>query len=377
MRTTSATPTPLRGDKTFGAGRKPPGFPRLPQSCWSRPYYCRHRNYQGPASAGFRASAAGISCTPNIGDQHCGPGFKTPLCSPLRPQRPCAPLSTVRAWDGPPDTVTIEAQREREQLRREVNQFVDATIHKPSGDESLLRWDSPVCALVAGMKREEGEHVLERLSNIARSANAPLAGENCKANLYVIVARNPSAFLQLWWRHDPRLFNTLHGAGAVKRFIGTPRAVRVWYNDYAVDPDSGSEIPVLLAQSAALGAAQHYYPVNIHHGLGSRLTYTAVRAIASVIVVVDAQKVAHLNFGQLADYVSMVSLAEVNPDKDLGAAPSILSVFSATDSVGPQGLTAWDRALLHAVYRTKQKEHTQLSQIKTATLEEIGARTSR
>jgi hypothetical protein len=281
---------------------------------------------------------------------------------------------SVRAGDAASDTVTIEAQREREQLRREVSRFVDATIIKPRGDESLLRWDSPVCPLVAGMKREQGEFVLARLSDAARAANAPLAGDNCQANLYVIVARNPSDFLQLWWRHDRRLFNTTHGVGAVKRFIETPRAVRVWYNDYSVDPDSGSEIPVLLAQSAALGTGptgQQLYPVNIRPGLGSRLTYTAVRAIASAIVVIDAQRVASLNFGQLADYVSLVSLAEVNFDKDVGTAPSILSVFNAGESTPPQGLTAWDHALLRAVYKTKQKERTQLSQIKTATLDEL------
>jgi hypothetical protein len=287
-----------------------------------------------------------------------------------------SPAPAVRAGDAVPDTVTIEAQREREQLRREVSRFVDATITRPRGDESLLRWDGPVCPLVAGMKREEGEFVLARLSEAARAAQAPLAGENCRVNLYVIVARNPSGFLQLWWNHDRRLFNTEHGVGAVRRFIETPRAVRVWYNDYAVEPDSGSEIPVLLAQSVALGTGatgQQLYPVNIHHALGSRLTYTTVRAIASAIVVIDAQKVAGLNFGQLADYVSLVSLTEVNFDKDVGTAPSILGVFSTGESTPPQGLTAWDHALLRAVYKTKQKERTQLSQIKTATLDELVA----
>src|SRR5580700_493100 len=79
----------------------------------------------------------------------------------------------------PPPAVTIEAQRYREQLRQEVNEFIHATIVKPHSDESLLRWDSPVCPLVAGMKREEGEFVLRRLSEVARTAKAPLAGEKC------------------------------------------------------------------------------------------------------------------------------------------------------------------------------------------------------
>lgn len=280
----------------------------------------------------------------------------------------------------PPPTVTIEAQRNREQLRHEVNRFVDAAIVKPHRDESLLRWDSPVCPLVAGLTREQGEFVLGRLSEIARAATAPLAAQACAANLYVIVARNPSGFLRLWWRHDRRLFNTNHGVAAVKRFIETDRPVRVWYNEMPVDPDagsgSGSGIATMLAQSVGIGvgAGPAEYPINMNPGIvGSRLTYTAVRAIASAIVVIDAQKVAQLNFGQLADYVSLRSLAEINPDRDVGEAPTILRLFSEQQGSPPQGLTAWDQALLHAVYSSKQKDRLQLSEIQTATLDAIVA----
>jgi hypothetical protein len=274
----------------------------------------------------------------------------------------------------PPPAVTVEAQRDREQLRREVNQFVDAAIVKPHSDESLLRWKSAVCPLVAGMKCEEGEFVLRRLSQIARDAKAPLAGETCTANLYVIAAREPSRFLQLWWQHDRRLFNTQHGIAPVQRFIDTPRPVRVWYNDYAVDPDSGSAIADLLIQSVGPpGAGIRSYPGHMLPPLGSRLTYTTVRAIGSVIVIIDSQKVTSLNFGQLADYVSLVGLAEINPDKDVGDVPSILKVFGEQESSAPQGLSAWDQALLHAVYSSSQKDRMQLSEIQTATLDAIAA----
>ncbi len=291
------------------------------------------------------------------------------IASPALCPFPASPASA-----DPSPTVTVEAQREREQLRREVEQFVDATIVKPHSDESLLRWKSPVCPLVAGMKREEGEFVLRRLSEVARAAKAPLAGETCTANLYVIVARNPSQFLQLWWQHDRRLFNTQHGIAPVERFIETPRPVRVWYNDYPVDSASGSEIGALLVQSVGPpGAGMRSYPGKVLPPLGSRLTYTMVRAIGSVIVIIDAQKVTGLTFGQLADYVSMISLVEINPDKGVGEAPSILKVFAEQESAPPQGLSIWDQALLHAVYTTSQKDRAQLSEIQTATLDAIVA----
>jgi hypothetical protein len=281
------------------------------------------------------------------------------------------PLSP--ASGDPPPSVTIEAQRDREQLRREVDQFVNASIVKPRSDESLLRWNSPVCPLVAGLKREEGEFVLRRLSEVARAVKAPLAGQNCTPNLYVIAAENPSAFLQLWWRHDRRLFNTKHGIAPVERFIETPRPVRAWYNDYVMDPDSGSEIGDLLILSVAAGGGPRSYPGNRVPRGGSRLTYTTVRAIGSAIVIIDARKATGLNLGQLADYVSLISLTEINLDTDVSEAPSILNVFRELESSPPQGLSIWDQALLHAVYTSTQKDRMQLSEIRTATLESIVA----
>ena len=84
--------------------------------------------------------------------------------------------------------VTVTAPRE-EQLKHEVDTFVSSAITRPYGDDSLLRWDHPVCPLVAGLSRQSGEFVLLRLSQIARSAHAPLGSETCKPNLFVIVAQ--------------------------------------------------------------------------------------------------------------------------------------------------------------------------------------------
>jgi hypothetical protein len=94
------------------------------------------------------------------------------------------------------DQVTVQAQRDREKLKHDVNDFVSSVLVNPR-DESLMRWDHPLCPLVAGLAREPAEFVLHRLSDIARSIHVPLGKENCKPNFIVIVAQNPSAFLKL------------------------------------------------------------------------------------------------------------------------------------------------------------------------------------
>jgi hypothetical protein len=271
--------------------------------------------------------------------------------------------------------VTVIAPREMEQLRNEVDTFVSSAITRPYSGDSLLRWDHPVCPLVAGMTRQAGEFVLARLSQIARSAHAPLGSETCKPNLFVIVANNPEKFMRLWWRHNPRLFNTREGVAPVKRFIETPRPVRVWYNAGIIGGDNGVVLADLLAMSTDPGGGLVDYPVfRGPSTLGSRITYTVVRAISSAIVVIDPAQVSKLNIGQLVDYIGVVGLAEINLDSDLGEAPTILKVFSAANIQPPSEMTVWDKAMLQSLYTTPQRSRVQLSQMETATLKLIAGR---
>ena len=257
----------------------------------------------------------------------------------------------------PLDTVTVEARRERKQVEREVNQFVFAVAVRYLHD-SLSRWNTPSCPLVAGLPRKQGEFILGRLSQIAISVKAPLAGEHCQSNFYVLVTPEPETLIKQWQGRDPRMFNGRDGMGYLRNFRDTPRAVRVWYNVGLVSSEgkpilSSDELAGALVGSA-LGMSLQMAKVPTNSvSMASRLRYTALRSLSSVIVLVDAKRVQPLNFGQLADYVGMVGLAEVNQDADVGPVPTILRLFRTTPDP-PHRLSAWDEAFLAALYGVDQ-----------------------
>ncbi|MHB8477069.1 MAG: hypothetical protein ACYDBZ_12380 [Steroidobacteraceae bacterium] len=272
--------------------------------------------------------------------------------------------------------ITVEAQRKSEELKNDVNAFLAAALLNPLRNESLMRWDHPMCPLVAGLTREEGEFVLHRLSDIARTVRAPLGKEDCNPNLLVIVARNPSVFLKLLWNRKPLMFDTHYGIAPVKHFIETSRPIRVWYDAYIIPSDHGvpfsSMFSSLLAESEAHGTTGIAYPVFEHPTFtGTRLAFPVVRDFAAAIVVVDPALVEKLDMGQLADYIGLVGLAQINLDRDLGHAPSILNVFHPSETAPPQALTTWDKALLFALYNTQQGSPMQLSNMQTAALNYI------
>jgi hypothetical protein len=264
-----------------------------------------------------------------------------------------------------PETVTIQTNRERE-VRRQIDTVVSSAVITYMND-SLERWDTPICPLVAGLPKERGEFILGRVSEIARDAHAPLGPENCRPNLYVVVTDNPDDLLQKWFDRDANLFSTCNGMGYVKQFLRSRQPVRVYYNA-RFSSDSGSPIELQSLHLELSGDGCRF-----SGGVDTRLRYGSVQELTSVIIVVDSRRTANVNMGQLADYIAMVGLAQIRLDKETGTAPTILRLFRQVDPQLP-GLSPWDQAFLRSLYFTDQASTLQVNMIKRHMFEQIVGR---
>jgi len=290
-------------------------------------------------------------------------------------------LSAGEAQADPPETttpesaalslpeVTVEAQREREQLRRKVDTYVSAALVHPS-DESMSRWDMPICLLVAGLPADRGEFILTRVSAIAAQAGAPLdKNAGCHANFFVVVTATPDVLLKKWRARDPAMFNTTRGAGGIDTFLRSSRPVRVWYNaDWG---GSTGASPLSMIGGVSASSTINNAPTTQNYDGGSRLKWSGVRQIESVLVVVDTTRLKDARIGALADYVAMVGLADVRLDADYGPAPTILRLFSNSQTDRADALSDWDQALLRALYTTNQQSQMQLSEMRTSVMKTL------
>lgn len=258
----------------------------------------------------------------------------------------------ARAADSPTKaklpTVTVEAARA---LRLKVDRFVTSVAIQPWGD-SLYRWTEPVCPLVAGLPKAQGEFVLARISKAARDAHAPLGGRDCDANLYVVaVGFDPSPMLKTWWAHNPRMYNSQHGIEPIERFIQSTLPIRAWYNTYqgceAGDAATYTLATVILPQIFKPGQG----PPGCETDLRSRIVRMSTASdITSALIVVDGRQLKNVNLRQMADYIALIGLADLRSDVGSTAVPSILDLFG--HGKPPQGLTPWDRAFLYSLYNT-------------------------
>jgi hypothetical protein len=277
--------------------------------------------------------------------------------------------------------ITVEAQRRDTEKR--VHEFVSHVPVMSNSDESFARWDTPICPLIAGLPRDDGEFVLTRLSEIAASVGAPLGSRQCRANFIVLVTSDPVASLRAWAAsaHYQHLFGEADPE-KVKRFLKTQRAIRVWYNEQQVAAENGSvstpgsQIGVLTSRpthsSSSSSSSGLDLPVPTFQSfVATRQEWSAVWTISSVIEVVDADAMKGFKIGQMADYISMAGLAKFNLDADLGTAPTILRLFRRTDDAKPSSLSDWDKAYLKALYHTRQSSRLQTDLIRQSMLRDI------
>ncbi|MGH8319204.1 MAG: hypothetical protein ACREUL_14710 [Steroidobacteraceae bacterium] len=261
--------------------------------------------------------------------------------------------------------VTIQAARDHA-LRLKVDHFVTSVAIQPWGD-ALFRWTKPVCPLVAGLPKAQGEFVLARISKAAIDAHAPLAGRVCSPNLFVVATDNdPDALLKAWWARDRQMYNfQTVGFEAVETFIHSTRPIRVWYNTYEGCAGGVAATSTLATLIGGLGGEPGEGPVACEDILRSRIVSMSTGSdISSAIIVVDGRQMKNVNLGQMADYIAMVGLADLRLDADSTPVPSILQLFG--HGVPPQGLTRWDRALLYSLYNTSHRSSSlEMSEMET------------
>jgi hypothetical protein len=277
------------------------------------------------------------------------------------------------------DEVVVGARRV--ELAPRVRAFVNEVL-VPEQGEGLARWDVPVCPEVTGLSRGDGEFILERISEVARGAQAPLAGEHCQPNLFVFVTLDPKQLLTAMERQHRAVAFGRASPIEINEFIGTPRIARVWYNSAtetpgSLSPTNGFRAAAQITQPSGTpqpgGGDGGGLPANLTTDWerASRVTRSAQRAFTYVYIVVDQGRLQGVTLGQLADYIAMVGLVQIKPGAQLSDAPTILRLFDGAPQAALPRMSDWDQALVESLYATEQAVTVQKSEIALGVLRQI------
>ncbi len=246
--------------------------------------------------------------------------------------------------DPPPvalEDVVVEARR-LEELTRE---FVDE-VSAPARRRGLARWRSGVCVGVTGIRQDIAQALADHVSRVALEYGLRPGDPGCTANVLIVFAEDGRALADEMVERRRRVFRL--GVGGLDRgnvaladFRESDRPVRWWHVSVPINAETGT-IAIRMP-----GDDPDKVPRVKNEGLVNRGRLIRDE-LNKVIIVVDGTQVAGVGLPQLGDYLSMVALAQVDPEGETSGFATILNLFDDPD--GSPGLTGWDRAYLEGLY---------------------------
>ncbi len=235
-----------------------------------------------------------------------------------------------------------------------IRSFVNE-VAAPNRHRGLARWEDRVCVGVANLRAEPAQYIVDRVSTVAEDIGLTPGFPGCTANIMIVASDDAAGLAETLVRERRRAFRMGgsgmdRGGSALQAFVASEAPVRWWQVAVPVDSETGQvavRIPGECTQPCNDSKPFEFAPI-INVFAASRLSTQIVDNLTRTIVILDIDQIGQVSIEQLADYVAMVTLAQIDPAADTSRYASILNVFDRPETAS--GLTDWDRAYLTGLY---------------------------
>lgn len=256
------------------------------------------------------------------------------------------------------EDVIVEARRLDEAAELFVEQVAD-----PAGRRGTARWDDGVCVGAANFTPEVAQYLVDRVSDMVRELGLRAHEPPCHPSILIIGATDGAEFARELVAMRPKLFivggsGMDQGRAALGRFQAGDAPVRWWHVSIPIDDETG-QVAVRLPGMHSIRPTEdprrlmeEAHAPQTRRNYASRLRQPWRDVLKRSFVIVDVDRLEGVTLEQLADYVTFVSLAQVDPDADLSRFDSILNLFEP--GRGAESLSEWDTAYLHGLYTVRQ-----------------------
>jgi|SRR3989344_1658983 len=244
------------------------------------------------------------------------------------------------------ESVLVEGRRLEEAARAYAQE-----VGEPPRGTRLARWNRPVCVSVSNMQPRYAQFMIDRIAMNALDAGADVGGPGCRPNVIILATTDGPALAKKLVRDAglgfrPAIQHTNLTRNALSEFQNAAQPVRWWNVVMPVTTDAGDIATVLKGDSVRDPSSNRLRFLTVRDG--SRIRSNIRYDMAWTIIIVDMSKTGGAPFGVLADFVSMVSLAQIDPDVDLSGQSTVMNLFLSPAEI--DGLSQWDKDYLAALY---------------------------
>ena len=254
---------------------------------------------------------------------------------------------------------------EGRQLEALIRNFV-TDVSQPANNRGLARWNRPVCVGAVNLRNEVGQYVIDRISDVARELEVEAGEPGCRPNVLIVAAVDGAGLATALVEDRPRNFDLRHngtdaGTRAFRNFRTGDQPVGWWQISMPIDSETGTRAVRLPGDISPSTGGPVAPTINVF--AASRLRTQIRDDMVRSIIIVDVDRLGGASLVQLADYLALVALAQVDAEADTAPYPTILNLF-ADPASAPAGLTDWDRSYLTALYEHDQLRINRNSQVR-------------
>ncbi|MDV5823156.1 hypothetical protein [Sphingobium naphthae] len=248
------------------------------------------------------------------------------------------------------DSIVVEGRKMTpKEVREGATGFV-RTLGVVQGDQSVARWQSPICPAVLGVPEDVAQIAESKVRAIIEDVKAPLAKPGCDANLLIAFVEDGRDLMKLVAYRRPKLLYQMQGPDR-RNLVDGDAPIRWWH---VTGSGTGGGSPSGGAPSPATGGNTEGGGSILPDGVAGSSSYSSslirppvTRSFSVATVIIDVHRAEGITLSEAAAYATFVGLAEVRDSADPPVA-SILNLFK--DGQHPGGLTFWDRQFLTELY---------------------------
>lgn len=280
-----------------------------------------------------------------------------------------------------PESVTVTGTKEEQAVAR----FVEASVTPTRMTGKTARWETPICPAMQGIKPEDAAAMLARLKKNAADAGVRVSGKkDCDPNIEVIFTDDPQGVMDQVKETQPDLLGYFDSSEARDRLAIVKRPIHAWYRTATQDirghsfvdgartaesPGRGTTAVVPCANTSGNRQLQMRNGVQVFAAVPGSLCVREFDAVKTnvpgfkidegvrsqfdhIAIVVDTGKVAKMKAGAVADYISMVALAQLSSLETCQGLASITNMLVAGCAQSADAITVNDMGYLRGVYQS-------------------------
>lgn len=224
-------------------------------------------------------------------------------------------------------TIIVEGRR-----AKTIDRMI-ADLAPSRGGRQIAKWEWSICVQVVGLEANHATFLRKRIESTAEALKIPVVRkDDCTPNIVVAFTDAPQDVLLDIRKREPELLRDPR--------YGLPRK---------------SEWEELMAPRPVTWMGRDEVDESVKGGSVSRLRAQTRQSLTKAIAVVDARAITGVTWGQLGDYLCMVTLSRPKLAGSYDTS-TILGLFAARDAIRPRpalqpmGMTAIDRSLLANLY---------------------------